>query len=303
MASEDILQAEIGRRTAQGWEIVSRGPTEAQMRRPKRFSFGWAFLWFLLFGVGVFVYLIWHWLKAEQLAYLRVVEGKLVVSERLGLLGWLLAPVRAYWRWAGSRQTTRAKALAYGGPIVGVIALVIIVAVVAGGGGDEDEGRVVQQPTGSPAAEVQAPAEGETPEAAKPERIVAAAVGAVAEAEGVRIVLNAIADPWVSAAEFAPDRPDAGKRFVAFDVTIEYVRDSGSHYGCWANFKLSDTDGFAYEYDLLFDLDPKLDCVDLGSGQKTRGWMGFEVNEAAELDLLKYDPNIFTTDDVEFHFQ
>ncbi len=320
MASDDILQDEIARRTAQGWEIVSRDPNEAQMRRPKRFSFGWALLWFLLFGVGLFVYLIWHWLKAEQLAYLRVIEGKLVVSERLGLLGWLLSPVRAYWRWAGSRQTTQAKALAYGGPIASVLVLIIIIAVAtSGGGGGDEEGQPAAQAQPSPEApaangdetpageappeEQETPVEQETPEEPSIERIVAGVPGAVAEARGVRITLNDIVDPWVSPSEFAPDEPQSGNRFVVFDITMEYVKESGTHFACDINFRLTDTDAFAYDATLLFDLEPTLDCIGLGGGQKTRGWMGFELGEAAQLDLLKYDPDIFTTDDIEFQFQ
>lgn len=49
--------------------------------------------------------------------------------------------LRAWWRWAGERQTTGGKVLAYGGPIVGVLALIVIIAVAAsapGGGGQEE---------------------------------------------------------------------------------------------------------------------------------------------------------------------
>ncbi len=316
-SDNDILQNEIARRTAQGWEIVSRGTNEVQMRRPKRFSFGWAIFWFLFFGVGVLVYLIWHWLKSEQLAFIRVSEGRLVVSEHRGLLGTLLLPFGAYWRWAGSRETTQAKALAYGGPAAAVLVLVIIIAV-ATGGGDEDEGGPAAQTQLSPtvAAEesltAEPPTDGEvqetpepTPEPEEPsvERIVAAAPGAVAEAEDMSITLNEIADPWVSSSDFAPDEPGPGKRFVAFDVTMHRTKESGTHFACWTEFSLTDTEGFLYEYEILFDLEPPLDCVNLGGDQKTRGWIGFEVDEGTPLDVLKYDPNILTTNDIEFQFR
>jgi len=199
--------------------------------------------------------------------------------------------------------------------------LIIIVAIAASaGGGDEEEGEPAARAEGSPTAPAAAesptaeeveetpaaeetPKEEEAPEAPSIERIVAGVPGAVAEAEGVRITLNDIVDPWVSPSEFAPDEPDPGKRFVAFDVTIEYVKESGTHFACDINFTLTDAEAFAYEYELLFDLEPAFDCIGLGGGQKTRGWTGFEVNEGATLDLLKYDPDIFTTDDIEFQFQ
>ncbi len=50
------------------------------MRRAKRFSFGWALVWFLLFGVGVVVYLFWHWAKHDELIFLRLVDGQLVIT-------------------------------------------------------------------------------------------------------------------------------------------------------------------------------------------------------------------------------
>jgi len=161
----------------------------------------------------------------------------------------------------------------------------------------------------SPAAEtVVQPQPTDTPLPPEPteeraERIVTAAPGAVAEAEGVQITLNEIIDSWVSSAEFAPDRPDPGKRFVVFDVTIQYVRERGTHFACGFGFRLTDADAFAYDIEFLFDLEPSLDCIDLGGGEKTRGWIGFEVNEGAVLELLKYDPDPFTTDDIEFRFR
>jgi hypothetical protein len=124
--------------------------------------------------------------------------------------------------------------------------------------------------------------------------------GAIAEAEGVRVTLNATADPWVSDNQFI--RPDAGKRFVAFDVTIQNSKDSGTHGANPFNFKLSDAEDFAYEV-TFGGPEPAVHAVDLGSGEKTRGWVAFEVNAGTPLKRLKYDPNPFTTNDIEFQFQ
>ncbi len=316
-AQPDLLQDEIARRTSQGWELVSREAAEAQMRKPKRFSFLWFLAWTILsIGTLFWVYLIWHWAKRDQLIFLRIVGGELVITgERRGVFSVLLVPFAAWWRWAGQRETTQGKVLAYGGPIVGVIVLVIIISVAAStGGGDDGDGggngaQVAGQPTQLEAdrgADDQEPVEPvqptDTPEP-EIERIVQAVPGAVAEAEDVRITLNDIVDPWVSTAEFAPDEPEPGKRYVALDVTLQYVTDRGTHLACEFNFRLTDTDAFAYDTAFLFDLEPTLECIDLGGGERTRGWIAFEVNEAAQLDLLKYDPDIFSTDDIEFQFQ
>ncbi len=301
----DTLQDEIARRTGQGWVLVSRGATEAQMRKPKRFSFVWALLWLLVFGLGIIVYLLWHWAKSDQLIYIRVVDGQLVVKGGRSMLATLFAPVGAYWRWAGQRQSTQGKVLAFGGPVAVVIVLIIIiwVASATGGGGDgEEQAAAEEQQQADAGNDLQQPAEPtETPEP-QIERIVQAAPGAVAQAEDVRITLNEIADPWVDPSNFAPQQPAPGKRFVAFDVTIERVKGS-QHYANQFNFKLTNTEGFAYEPTLLFGLQPLLSGTDIGSGEKIRGWFGFEVDAATPLDVLKYDPQIFTTSDVEFHFR
>ena len=144
----DMLQDEIARRTGQGWVLVLRDAAEAQMRKPKRFSILWFLAWtFLSFGTLFWVYLIWHWAKSEQLIFLRVVEGQLVVTG--GGRGVFGAPVAAYWRWAGQRESTQGKVIAYGGPVVAVIVLIIIISVASatGGGGDGDGEQVAGQPT------------------------------------------------------------------------------------------------------------------------------------------------------------
>ena len=127
-------------------------------------------------------------------------------------------------------------------------------------------------------------------------RIVSAVPGATAEAEGVRVTLNEIIDPWLSDTFM---QPDPGRRSVAFDVTIQHV-DGGTQSVSAFDFMLSDAEDFLYN--ATFGPDPILDSIDLGSGQKTRGWVAFEVNEGTPLKLLKYDPNVFTAKDIEFQF-
>lgn len=314
----DMLQDEIARRTGQGWVLVSREAGEAQMRKPERFSILWFLAWtFLSLGTLFWVYLVWHWAKSDQLTFLRTVEGRVVATETGNLWGRLFAPFGAWWRWAGERESTQGKVLAYGGPVAAIVILIIIISVAASaGGGDDGEELTAGQPTeaadvdpddpepadGEPAEPTQPPEPTDTPEP-EIERIVQAVPGAVAEAEDVRITLNEIVDPWVSTAEFAPDEPGPGKRFIAMDVTIQYVADSGTHLACPFDFRLTDSDAFAYNTAFVFDLQPTLECIDLGGGQRTRGWIVFEVNEGAQPDLLKYDPDIFSTNDIEFQFE
>lgn len=170
----DMLQDEIARRTGQGWVLVLRDAAEAQMRKPKRFSLLWFLAWTILsVGTLFWVYLIWHWAKSDQLIFLRVVEGQLVVTGGgRGGDGALFAPFAAYWRWAGERPSTQGKVLAYGGPVAAVVILIIIISVAgsAGGGEDGDGEQVAGQPTEAAPDDTgtQEPADQETAEPTQP---------------------------------------------------------------------------------------------------------------------------------------
>ena len=96
MTGASPLKAEIDRRTADGWEIVSREANEVQMRRPKQFSLLSAFIGSLAFGVGLVVYLAWYWAKRDEYAYLRIEGDELSVTESGGPLAALVSPVSGY---------------------------------------------------------------------------------------------------------------------------------------------------------------------------------------------------------------
>lgn len=161
----------------------------------------------------------------------------------------------------------------------------------ASGGGGQTPAPAQSQPTPTPQG---------------PQRIVTAAPGAVAEAEGVRVTLHEIRDPFVSNNPFA--QAPQGKRFVAFDVTVERTRSPG-HYASCGSFKLVDQGGFVSDFSggalgaVMADNLPVLSGAQIGEGEKVRGWCGFEMGAGARLAVLKYDPNPVTTSDIEFRFQ
>ena len=88
----------------------------------------------------------------------------------MGFFRVLFSPVGAWWRWAGQRQTTRGKVLAFGGPVAALL-LIIIIASVAGGGDDEgDTGQATPtaetataEATGIPTTPTETPAAADTP--------------------------------------------------------------------------------------------------------------------------------------------
>jgi hypothetical protein len=78
-----ILDAEVTKYVKRGFRVQSRTDTEAQLVKPKKFSFLWAFLWLLLFGVGLIVYLLYYWSKKDEQVYLQVDEyGKVRRTKR-----------------------------------------------------------------------------------------------------------------------------------------------------------------------------------------------------------------------------
>ena len=80
-SAEAPLQEHIGWYVRQGYRVVSQTGTAAQLVKPKRFSFVWALGWFLLFGIGLIVYLLYYAAKKDKAIYLTVqADGTVHVS-------------------------------------------------------------------------------------------------------------------------------------------------------------------------------------------------------------------------------
>jgi len=77
-----LLDEEVGTYMRKGFFVRQRTTTTAQLVRPKRFNFVWAFLWFLLFGVGIVVYLIYYAAKQDEGRYLEVDGHGAVMATR-----------------------------------------------------------------------------------------------------------------------------------------------------------------------------------------------------------------------------
>ena len=61
-----ILDAEVMKYARMGYEVRARTQTTAQLVKPKKFSFIWALVWFLLFGIGLIIYLLYYWASASR---------------------------------------------------------------------------------------------------------------------------------------------------------------------------------------------------------------------------------------------
>ena len=76
------LEEEIAQYMHEGFFVRQRSATTAQLIRPKKFSFIWALLWFLLFGIGIVVYLIYYAAKQDEGRYVEVDEYGAVKATR-----------------------------------------------------------------------------------------------------------------------------------------------------------------------------------------------------------------------------
>lgn len=74
------LQDHIDWYQSRGLHLDSQTETTAKLSEPKQFAWGWAFFWFIFFGVGVFVYLIYYMLKSGKAVHLTVVDGLVEAS-------------------------------------------------------------------------------------------------------------------------------------------------------------------------------------------------------------------------------
>ena len=80
-----ILNAEVVRYVRLGFRVVHQTPTSAHLFAPKRFAFEWAFLWFLLGGVGILVYVCWYMAQRGVTVDLSVDPfGAVVVTASVG---------------------------------------------------------------------------------------------------------------------------------------------------------------------------------------------------------------------------
>jgi hypothetical protein len=78
------LEEELQKYAREGFFVQNRTATTAQLVRPKKFSFIWALLWFLVFGLGVLVYLIYYASKKDEGRFVEVDEYGAVRATRQG---------------------------------------------------------------------------------------------------------------------------------------------------------------------------------------------------------------------------
>ena len=108
-------------------------------------------------------------------------------------------------------------------------------------------------------------------------------MGTAVEAGPSRFTVNGVEDPGPEDDFY---RPQDGYRFVTFDITQEAVTGETSA-SPW-DFALQDEDGFRYSW-RYGAKGPEFSTTQLAAGQRTRGFLTFEVPEDAVLVALFAD--------------
>jgi len=101
------------------------------------------------------------------------------------------------------------------------------------------------------------------------------------------VTVNQLIDHW--SPDSPADAPAPGRRYVALEVTLETPDDTElPRYVTSAMFKLTDSANFAYSpIDSL--IEPALtQSVELAPGQKTQGWIMFEIDDENAIESLHY---------------
>lgn len=76
-----ILEAQIRKYAMRGYVVRYKDATNAQMVKPKTFSFWWALVWLLTLGIGLVFYLLYYGAKRDHLLTLWVDEKGKVHAE------------------------------------------------------------------------------------------------------------------------------------------------------------------------------------------------------------------------------
>lgn len=135
---------------------------------------------------------------------------------------------------------------------------------------EEDE----PEPTDEPEPE-EAPTETPEPQAAN--------LGDLVELEGYSFAAVVLEDPAPPGLLYTPTE---GMRLVAVEIIVGNV--SGERVTVNSlNSTLLDSEGFTYQSELA-GRDDELVLVDLEPGERVRGWVAFEIPEAAEAAIIRY---------------
>ncbi|MEX0681826.1 MAG: DUF4352 domain-containing protein [Dehalococcoidia bacterium] len=100
----------------------------------------------------------------------------------------------------------------------------------------------------------------------------------------VETTAEQVVDPWIPGADVR--NPSPGHHFVAIEIVVQNSSSSAEpYYVGFGDYGLTDSDDFVYGT-LEYGATPRVSEVTLEPGQKTRGWITFEVKDGVSVRSL-----------------
>jgi hypothetical protein len=178
-----------------------------------------------------------------------------------------------------------------------LVALAVIVTGLACGASSATEAPVVSTATSDtqPAEVEESTTAPQPPTKALPTSAPAAEfLGDTAYSSGYSLTAVSAEDPAKPGTFY---QPSGGQRLVAIDVVVGNV--SGDPLSVNPlNAILIDQEGFTYQPELA-GRDGQIATVDAFPGERVRGWIAFEIPEAATVSSVRYSSSLFSSDFIE----
>lgn len=90
--------------------------------------------------------------------------------------------------------------------------------------------------------------------------------------------------------------PSSGKKFITADISQENAGDEATDYNTY-DFKLQDNQDYAYDQ-AISDKEPSFGSGSLQTGQKTRGFITFEIPTANTPSKLIFTPSFWNNEQI-----
>ncbi|MCC7431960.1 DUF4352 domain-containing protein [Candidatus Peregrinibacteria bacterium] len=120
-------------------------------------------------------------------------------------------------------------------------------------------------------------------------------IGDVVKMNSTQLTVKEIGD----CTTFKLRKPEAGKKVVYLDITSENIGNDSSPYNIY-DFKLQDNQGFTYNSPSPFSTckEPDYGSGNLQPGEKTRGFIHYEITAENKPAKLIYTPNLLSSDQI-----
>ncbi len=162
-------------------------------------------------------------------------------------------------------------------PILTIILVLFILGIIGANSGTKKIGT-----TGTSGNEASQPTTSEAP----PTKTYK--MGDLVDLNGKTMAVNAVAD-YISGNQFLI--PKSGNKFVAVDITLQNNSKDPYIYNA-LEFKLHDNQDYSYDM-AVSDKDPQLSSGTIQPGEKTRGFITYEIPEGNTPAKLEYTPGFW----------